>query len=150
MRGLWYRSDRNHVFIESSAKGSAKNEPPCNDFGVHNIPNSIQCLFAARCYFLPTADEHVPLFGCAACDLHEFIEIQDFFLAARPSLAAFVKDWMSWVMHALLVFSRSSALCGPRLRAVGIARPSAAGHILCNGQRRIIRIRLGLWCRSSR
>jgi hypothetical protein len=65
-------------------------------------PDRFHLLFAGA---LDLAHKHVPRLLCAAGDPQELVELEDAALAAGPTLAALVEDWLAGVVGALLLIT---------------------------------------------
>jgi hypothetical protein len=67
-----------------------------------DLPHGLQLLFPARFAF---AYEQMSLFRLASLNLHELIKLQNPSLTTRPSLATFMEERLSRVVHAYFVIS---------------------------------------------
>ena len=69
---------------------------------MEHAPDRFHLLFAR---VLGLAHKHVLRLLCAARDPQELIELEHAALAAGPTLAALVEDWLAGVVDALLLIT---------------------------------------------
>ena len=105
-----------------------------------NAPYTIHALLPRP----PAPHEQVSVLPRAALDAQELVELEHAPLAARPALAALVKDRVARVMDTFLAVARGWRLA----RQLVPAAASATGRAQRNRHHGVVVLGLGLWWRG--